>query len=79
MTGEPLSSKSKVTAGILGILLGGFGIHRFYLGYTTIGVLQIVATIFTCGIAALWGFIEGILILVGSSITHDSAGYRLRE
>ena len=41
--------KSKVAAGILGILVGGLGIHRFYLGYVGIGILQIVVTILTCG------------------------------
>jgi TM2 domain-containing membrane protein YozV len=55
--------KSRVTAGILGILLGGFGVHRFYLGYTGVGIAQIAVTILTCGIGGLWGVIEGILIL----------------
>lgn len=55
--------KSKLTAGLLGIFLGGLGIHSFYLGFTRRGVLQIVVTFLTLGIGALWGFIEGILIL----------------
>ena len=59
--------KQKLIAGLLGIFLGSLGIHRFYLGYTKIGVYQIVATILTCGIAGLWGFIEGILYLVGGT------------
>jgi len=70
--------KSKTTAGILGILLGGLGVHRFYLGYTTIGIIQIVLSICTFGIAGLWGFIEGILILTGS-INTDAAGNPLIE
>ena len=56
--------KSRLVAGLLGIFLGSFGIHRFYLGYTKIGVIQIVVTIVTCGIGGLWGFVEGILILM---------------
>ncbi len=36
--------KSKLAAGLLGIFLGGFGVHRFYLGYTTMGVIQIVVS-----------------------------------
>lgn len=61
--GTPMP-KSRTTAGILGILLGGFGVHRFYLGYTSIGLLQILVTLFTCGIGSIWGLVEGILILV---------------
>lgn|SRR5690625_2913391 len=60
----PASPKTKLVAGLLGIFLGGWGVHRFYLGYTNIGVWQIVVTILTCGIGALWGLIEGILYLV---------------
>ncbi len=70
--------KSKLVAGLLGIFLGGFGIHRFYLGYTGIGIIQIVVTICTCGIGHLWGFIEGILILVGN-INKDAQGNPLKE
>ena len=71
--------KSKVAAGILGILVGGLGIHRFYLGYVGIGILQIVVTILTCGAGSLWGFIEGILILCGTTITTDADGVPLTD
>lgn len=57
------SSKAKVTAGVLGILLGGLGIHKFYLGYTKEGILQIVATVVTCGTASVIGLVEGIIYL----------------
>lgn len=67
--------KSKIVAGLLGIFLGGWGIHNFYLGYTNKGVTQIILTVVTCGIAALWGFIEGILILCGN-IDKDADGDR---
>ncbi len=70
--------KSKITAGILGILLGGLGVHRFYLGYTGIGIAQILVTVFTLGIGSLWGFIEGILILTGS-INKDANGVPLKD
>jgi hypothetical protein len=72
-------AKSRLTAGLLGIFLGGFGVHRFYLGYTTIGVLQILVTIATCGLGSIWGLIEGILIISGSTITTDAEGRPLRE
>jgi len=67
------NAKSKLVAGLLGIFIGGLGIHRFYLGYNGIGILQIVVTIITCGIGHLWGFVEGILILTGS-INKDAQG-----
>ncbi len=53
----------KVVAGVLGILLGGFGIHKFILGYTQEGIIQLVITVVTCGIGSLIGFIEGIIYL----------------
>jgi TM2 domain-containing membrane protein YozV len=59
--------KQKLVAGLLGIFLGYLGIHRFYLGYTKIGIYQIIATVLTCGFAGLWGVIEGILYLVGGT------------
>ena len=56
----------KVLAGILGIVLGGFGVHKFILGYTQEGIIQIVITIVTCGIGSLIGLIEGIIYLTKS-------------
>ncbi len=77
--GSRLSGKlmrSKIVAGVLGLLLGGLGVHRFYLGYVGIGIIQIIVTIITCGIGALWGFIEGILILC-DVIDKDADGRAL--
>lgn len=65
--------KSQLAAGLLGVFLGGFGVHRFYLGYVGIGIAQILVTVFTCGIGWIWGFIEGILILTGN-INKDAQG-----
>lgn len=56
----------KVLAGILGILFGSFGIHKFVLGYTKEGVIQLIATVVTCGAAGIIGFIEGIIYLTKS-------------
>ncbi|MFQ5430690.1 MAG: TM2 domain-containing protein [Phycisphaerae bacterium] len=74
---QVVSSRSRLVAGLLGIFLGGWGVHRFYLGYTGIGVLQIFLTLCTFGIAGLWGFIEGILCLTGNM--RDVDGLALRE
>ena len=65
--------KSRVVAGILQLCLAGFGIGRFYLGYTGIGVAQLLVTIFTCGFGAIWGMIDGIMILTGS-VQTDADG-----
>ncbi len=69
-----MQPKSKIAAGLLGIFLGGWGIHRFYLGYTKMGIIQIIVTLVTCGLGAWWGLIEGILILCGTQITTDANG-----
>ncbi|KAA1420059.1 NINE protein [Mumia zhuanghuii] len=73
-------AKSKLVAGLLGVFLGGLGIHRFYLGFTGIGVAQIIVTILTCGIGSIWGFVEGILYLVGANGWRaDASGRPLKE
>ena len=70
--------KSKLAAGLFGIFLGGWGVHNFYLGFTTKGIIQIVVTLVTCGIGSLWGLIEGILILCGN-INRDANGNPLKD
>jgi len=72
-----VSDKSKIVAGVLGILLGGFGVGRFYIGDTKTGVLQLVVTFVTCGFGSLWGLIDGILILVNGGT--DAQGRPLRD
>ncbi|OCA93997.1 hypothetical protein ACU21_07510 [Actinobaculum suis] len=71
--------KSRLIAGLLGIFLGGLGVHRFYLGYTAVGVAQIVVSVFTFGLGSLWGFIEGICIIAGTAIQEDVHGIPLRD
>ncbi len=71
-TGTGGRGKQKIVAGILGILLGGFGIHHFYLGSTTAGIILLVATLFTLGFAGIIGFVEGILLLVMSDEEFDA-------
>ena len=71
--------KSRIAAGVLGIFLGGLGVHRFYLGYIAIGVVQILVTLMTCGLGQIWGFVEGICILSGAAITTDAEDRPLRD
>lgn len=70
--------KSRLVAGILGIFVGGIGVHNFYLGNITRGVIQILVTIVTCGFGSIWGFIEGILILC-KTINYDANNVPLRD
>jgi hypothetical protein len=71
--GRPYSEKSKVTAGVLQLLLGGFGVGRFYTGHTGIALGQL----FTCGGCGIWALIDGIMLLAGNSQT-DAQGRVLR-
>ena len=74
--------KSKLAAGLFGIFLGAFGVHRFYLGYIGIGLAQLLLTVLSSFILSpiiwVWGLIEGILILAGS-INKDSKGLTLKD
>jgi TM2 domain-containing membrane protein YozV len=73
-------ASSKIPAGVCGILIGGFGVHKFILGYSGAGVVMLAVTLcafvggfLTCGL--LWpvmgimhliGLIEGIIYLCKS-------------
>ena len=70
--------KSKLVAGLLQLFLGGFGVGRFYLGYTSIGVAQLLVSCLTCGIGAIWPFIDAILILSGQ-VPTDADGNTLKD
>lgn len=56
--------KDRTTAGIFALLLGGIGVHHFYLGNTTRGIIYLL--FFWTFIPAIAGFIEGILYLTKS-------------
>lgn len=75
-------AKSKIAAGLLGIFLGALGVHNFYLGYTGKAVAQLLISILSCGTlswaSAIWGLVEGILILTGS-INTDGNGNPLKD
>ncbi len=63
-------ASNKLAAGICGILIGGLGIHKFVLGYTTEGVIMLLSSVLTCGIGYgimhIIGIIEGIMYLTKS-------------
>lgn len=78
-------AKSKMAAGLLAIFLGTFGIHNFYLGYTSKAILQLVLTIVGIVLCCIfigvflilgvwiWTLVEGIMILTGK-IDRDANG-----
>jgi TM2 domain-containing membrane protein YozV len=59
-------SEKKIVAGILGILLGGLGAQRFYLGDTKGGLIRLAISVVTCGAGGIIGLIEGIIYLTKS-------------
>ena len=71
---QPEGAEKKLVAGILGILLGTLGIHKFYLGYQKEGIIMLVVALvggtITCGIGAvaiqIIGIVEGIMYLTKS-------------
>lgn len=90
--GQPVpagyAQKSKMAAGLLGIFLGGFGVHNFYLGNTGKAITQLllatIGLIILIGpaIAGIWGLVEGIMILSshsGSPWHRDAKGVELQD
>ncbi len=74
--------KSRTAAGILAILLGTYGIHSFYLGNTSRGLMQLLISLLTCGVGAIvimiWGILDGVKILDGR-INTDANGVFLKD
>jgi TM2 domain-containing membrane protein YozV len=64
-------SNKKLAAGLLGVFLGSFGVHKFVLGYNNAGIIMLAVSIgggvVTCGVASfvmgVIGLIEGIIYL----------------
>lgn len=64
--------KSKEAAGLLGLFFGSLGVHDFYVGKVTQGVVKLVLTFTVLGyfVSAIWRFVDVICILTGSY--HDN-------
>lgn len=56
----------RVLAGVLAILIGNLGVHKFILGYTKEGIIQLILTFISCGILSIIPLIEGIIYLTKS-------------
>jgi TM2 domain-containing membrane protein YozV len=88
VTGEPLSDKSSVAAGVLQLFLGLFGVGRLYIGSLPIGFIQLGLTVFgivtsivVIGVfiifgVAIWAFIDAIMMFTGA--VRDGQGRKLR-
>lgn len=77
---QAMGADKKIAAGICGILLGSFGVHKFILGYTTEGVIMLgmwiaafAIAMITCGLGVplvfipqVIGIVEGIMYLTKS-------------
>lgn len=63
---KAMGADKKITAGICAILVGWLGVHKFILGYTTEGVIQLVLGILTCGLTNILSIIEGVIYLTKS-------------
>ena len=68
--------KSKIVAGILAILLGGIGVHKFYLGNAAAGILYLLFC--WTGVPAIIALIEGISILCQSNDAFETK-FRVRN
>jgi TM2 domain-containing membrane protein YozV len=71
MSTEPIQPKipgaeKKLLAGLLGILVGWTGAHKFVLGYQKEGIIQLIVSVVTCGLFGIVGIIEGIIYLTKS-------------
>ncbi len=82
----PVKRRSRVSAGVLGIVVGALGVHNFYLGYIGRGLIQLLVSVLgfglTDGLSAVamgtWALIEGILILTDRE-SVDANGNSLRD
>ena len=62
------SSKSKIIAGILALFLGGLGVHKFYLGCTTSGIIMLIVFLFGFIVLGIPSFIIAIIAFIEALI-----------
>lgn len=69
--------KSRWIATLLALFLGAVGVHRFYLGFYKLGLIQLAVTVLTQGYGVVWGVVEAILLFAGH-IHKDAKGRPLK-
>ncbi|MDC7244161.1 MAG: NINE protein [Sphaerochaetaceae bacterium] len=62
--GKENNSKNRITAGVFAIILGTFGVHRFYLNKIGAGIINFLFC--WTGIATIIGIVEGVIMLTQS-------------
>ena len=69
-------SNKKLAAGLTGIFLGAFGVHKFILGYTKPAAIMLVVSLLTCGVGyfifQVIGIVEGIIYLTKSNTEFET-------
>ena len=69
-------SNKKLAAGLTGIFLGAFGVHKFILGYTKPAVIMLVVSLLTCGVGyfvfQVIGIVEGVIYLTKSNVEFEA-------
>ena len=77
MDNHKFSSKSRLTTFLLAFFLGGFGVHRFYVGKTGSGIAMLILTLSIFGtlITMVWALLDWILVLSGAF--RDGDGYKI--
>ena len=69
-------SNKKLAAGLTGIFLGAFGVHKFILGYTTPAVIMLAVSLLTFGVGyfvfQVIGIIEGVIYLTKSTAEFET-------
>lgn len=63
--------KSQIIAIVLCLVVGVLGVHRFYLGYTGIGIIQLL----TGGVFGIWTLIDLIMLITGDLKPKDGSNY----
>ena len=81
--GQPVvgAPKQWIVALLLAFFLGPLGIHNFYLGYTTKGIIQLVISLTVVGliVTGIWAFIDFIMLIMRSgSYACDAQGQPLQ-
>ncbi len=81
--GQPVvgAPKQWIVAVLLAFFLGPLGIHNFYLGYTTKGIIQLVISLTVVGliVTGIWAFIDFIMLIMRSgSYACDAQGQPLQ-
>lgn len=79
--------KSRLAAGLLALIFGCLGIHNFYMGFNGRGTVQLLLAllggVLTCGVgtvaAAIWGFIEGVMLLSSTGPRFDGNSVIMKD